>query len=278
MGAVAPGAPRLAARTWLGLARGVGLATALVAGAAEACRQAPEAAAVPGSLIQAPGDDPAAIHSAWYEGLSDVYAHGVLGDALEPTRLHALSAESSAACGMAVEAGAGFVFEDIAPRLADVDGDGRPEVIAVRSRFDAGAQLIVYAARDGALIPLATTPHIGQRNRWLAPAAAADLDGDGAVEIAYVDRPHLARTLRVWRYGAGALREVGSLPGVTNHRIGEPVISGGLRVCGAGPEIVLASADWSRLLAVRFDGNRFATADLGPWSAAAAREALSCAR
>jgi hypothetical protein len=48
-------------------------------------------------------------------------------------------------------------------------------------------------------VPLASTPWIGQRFRWLAPVAAADLDGDGAMELAYVDRPHLARTLRVWR-------------------------------------------------------------------------------
>jgi len=238
----------------------------------------PEATAVPGSLTRLVTDDPGALQSAWYEDLTDTYPHGVLGDALEPTVLRASSGETSAACGLTVEAGDGFAFEDIAPRLADVDGDGRPEVIAVRSAFDAGAQLIVYAARAETLVPLAATPHIGRANRWLAPAAIADLDGDGAVEIAYVDRPHLARTLRIWRYDDGDFRQVGTRPGVTNHRIGEAFISGGLRRCGNGPEIVLASADWRRLLALRFDGAEFATTDLGPWSQDAAKEAVSCAR
>lgn len=41
------------------------------------------------------------------------------------------------------------------------------------------------------------------------------------------------------------------LPGLTNHRIGEDVISGGLRDCGQGPELVLASSDWTRLMRVR---------------------------
>ncbi|MDB2407578.1 VCBS repeat-containing protein [Jannaschia sp.] len=233
---------------------------------------------MPGSIATFATDDPQALHTAWYEGLSNAYPHGVLGDALEPTVLRAMSDASADACAPVVEAGPGFVFEDIAPRLADVDGDGRPEVIAVRTAFDAGAQLVVYTAQGDTLVPLAATPHIGRRNRWLAPAAIADLDGDGAVEIAYVDRPHLAKTLRIWRYADGTFREVAAATGVTNHRIGEAFISGGLRRCGDTPEIVLASADWSRLLAVTFDGRGIAARDLGRWSASAAEEALSCAR
>jgi hypothetical protein len=54
---------------------------------------------------------------------------------------------------------------------------------------------------------LAATPHIGSANRWLAPIGAADLDGDGRVEIAYVDRPHLARTLRIWRTFTRRMRQ-----------------------------------------------------------------------
>jgi hypothetical protein len=177
---------------------------------------------------------------------------------------------------LAVAAGPGHVFEDVAPRLADIDGDGAPEIVAVRASFAQGAQLVVYAARDGRLTLLAATPYVGQANRWLAPAAIGDLDGDGAVEIAYVDRPHLARTLRVLRWDGAGLSEVAAVSGVTNHRIGEPFISGGPRDCGAGPEIVLASADWTRMLAVRFDGRSLRARDIGPWSRAGAEAALRC--
>jgi len=57
---------------------------------------------------------------------------------------------------------------------------------------------------------------------------AADLDGDGFVEVAFIDRPHLAKVLRVWRYVDGDFAEVAVMDGVTNHRIGEPDIAGGI--------------------------------------------------
>ena len=234
------------------------MALLLSATAAEACRAMPTGRAdvVRSSVIERPSGNPNHLTRAWYSGLSDRYGHGVLGDALEPTVLHAMSAGTSAQCGLSVEAGAGHVFEDTAPRLVDVTGDGAPEVIAVRSSLERGAQLVVYApSGDGrSLGPIAATPYIGTRNRWLAPVGAADLDGDGHVEVAFVDRPHLAKVLRVWRYRDGDFREVAAAEGFTNHRIGEADIAGGVRDCGQGPEMIVASADWSRLLAVRYDG------------------------
>ena len=94
---------------------------------------------------------------------------------------------------------------------------------------------------------------------------ATDLDGDGAIEIAFVDRPHLAKILRVSRFDGGTFREVGAFEGVTNHQIGWDFIAGGVRICGAEPEMVVASGDWSRVLAVRFDGQSFAKRTLGPY-------------
>jgi hypothetical protein len=108
-------------------------------------------------------------------------------------------------------------------------------VVVVETDPDLGAQLAVYALRQGALVKAAATPHIGQRFRWLAPVGVADLNGDGVTDIAYVDRPHLAKTLRVWSWAPGGLTEIAALEGVTNHRIGDEVIWGGLRDCGRGP-------------------------------------------
>lgn len=106
----------------------------------------------------------------------------------------------------------------------------------------------------------------------MAPAAIGDLDGDGRVELAYVDRPHLRRELVFVRLEAGQMVEIARLPGLTNHRIGEDFITSGLRDCGTGPEVVLANADWTRLVAATPRGQR----DLGPFSAAAFRAALAC--
>ena len=127
------------------------------------------------------------------------------------------------------------------------------------SHQNLGAQLAIYRPDpDNRTFELiATTPYIGRRNRWLAPVGVADFNGDGQMDIAYVDRPHLARTLRVWSFvpgglaGTGELREIASAGGFSNHRIGEDFITGGVRDCGAGPEMVLADAGWTSVMVAR---------------------------
>ena len=168
-----------------------------------------------------------------------------------------------------------LVFEDTAPRLADLDGDGAPEVIAVESAQTGGARLAVWGPQGR----LAATPHIGQRNRWLAPVGAADLDADGIVEIAYVDRPHLARLLRVWQYRDGGMHEIAQHAGVTNHRIGWPDIPGGIRTCNGHVEMILADGGWRDILALRFDGRTFARRVLAPYDGKTSLDrALTCPR
>ncbi|MGR3435075.1 MAG: VCBS repeat-containing protein, partial [Shimia sp.] len=50
-----------------------------------------------------------------------------------------------------------------------------------------------------------------------------------------------------------------------NHRIGERDIAGGVRACpGRAPEMILADAGWTRVLGITWDGEEFATRDLGP--------------
>ena len=166
------------------------------------------------------------------------------------------------------------VFEDVAPRLVDIDNDGLREVMVVETSIAAGARLAIY---DSAGTVKAATPYIGRTHRWLAPVGAADMDGDGFVEVAYVDRPHLAKTLRVWRYVDGALVLVAEQAGVTNHRIGESDIGGGMRVCDGVVEAVTASADWQRVIATRLVKDRPVSRDLGPHTGRASlTAALGC--
>ncbi|MEO0937254.1 MAG: VCBS repeat-containing protein [Pseudomonadota bacterium] len=239
---------------WRGLARGAGLAAALVAGGASA--QSVE--------IREDG------FVARFEAPTDRYGHAIMGDLPEWGRL-CLGPAGAEVCTTLPQT---RVFEDIAPRLADVDSDGVPEAVVVEASFSAGAALVVY--RYGPELERIATPPIGTRNRWLAPAAIADLDGDGTVEIAYIDRPHLAKTLRIWRYTGSALEPVASAPGLTNHRIGDPFIEGGLRDCGAGPEIITADARWRNVMASRLVEGRIETRGLGPYSAQAMMDALGC--
>ena len=195
--------------------------------------------------------------AARYADPTTRYAHAVLGDAIEHGTLvlHYGPNQIRHIISLPAER----VFEDTTPRLADIDGDGQDEAIVVESHRDQGARLAVY---NGAGL-MAATPYIGQRFRWLAPVGAADLDGDGRVELAYIDRPHLAKTLRIWRFEGGTLRELAQQGGLTNHRIGERDIAGGIRDCGAGPEMIVASGDWLDLRAARFDGTEITVTTIG---------------
>lgn len=204
------------------------------------------------------------------------YAHGILGDTVEySAMLLRLSDGSSFRIGFAPGT---RLFEDIAPRLWDVSGDGAPEVVVIETDPPQGAQLSIYGLNaDGMPAKLTSTPHIGRTNRWLSPIGAADLDGDGAIEIAYIDRPHLAKTLRIWRYDNGKLRHLADLEGLTNHKIGWDFIPGGIRDCGQGPEIVTADGAWARIMATTFRDGQFSSRAIGSYTGPADLDAaLNC--
>ncbi len=233
-----PKAPRLPARLWQSGTRGALLASSLwLMGAATD--------AIANTITAAHFTEP-----------TTRYPHGVLGDNVEYGALELMVDGEILTVSLPLDR----VFEDLAPRLVDIDLDGALEVMVVESQNQTGAQLAVYNALGE---KIAATPHIGTRFRWLAPIGAADLDGDGYIEIAYIDRPHLAKTLRIGRFKDGALTEIASLPGLTNHKIGEDFISGGIRDCDNGPEIIVTSADWSRIISVTYK-NGWHMTNIGP--------------
>lgn len=220
----------------------------------------------------------AEILSARYDDPTTRYAHGVLGDTVEYGSL-ILKVAGSDGTGFRKSLILRFtlpdarVFEDLEPRLADVDGDDLPEVIVIESDARLGASLAIYDETG----KIASTPFIGRTNRWLAPLGAADLDGDGKIELAYIDRPHLAKTLRIWRFDDSALKHVADKPGLTNHRIGEDFISGGIRTCKGQQEIVSASGDWSRVMISTLENGRINSRDDGPFKGQKSlRDALKC--
>ena len=200
------------------------------------------------ALTAASASFAAEIVSATYGQPTTRYQHGVLGDDIEYGALEIALSDGSRVTLTLPES---RVFEDLEPRLVDVDLDGAPEVVTVESSATQGARLSIYDEMG----LVAATPYIGRSNRWLAPISAADLDGDGAVEIAYIDRPHLAKTLRIWRFENGNLNEVISKAGYTNHRIGWDFIVGGLRECDQGPEMIVATGNWSQIVSIKLDGN-----------------------
>lgn len=179
-------------------------------------------------LVFSPASD-SQIEWVAFTGATDRYAHGVLGDAIE-------------ASGIAAKVRGGEVvtvqlnrdvYEDIDPRLVQLDGDRDEglEIVVLQSKPSGGGSVAVYGLLDNddgtqRLSRLAQTPYIGTPNRWLNVAGIADYDGDGRTEIAVVETPHIGGELQFWRYITGddmlanRLDKVAARRGFSNHAIG----------------------------------------------------------
>ena len=118
---------------------------------------------------------------------------------------------------------------------------------------------------------------IGTRFRWLTRIGIADFTGDGLPEIAYLEMPHLARRLVLVGLRGDRFVPLARRDGLRDHRIGEAFVTGGLRDCGAGPELVLSTGDWRRTARVRFTDGKLVAVDDGAFAGRPSLEAtLSC--
>ena len=205
--------------------------------------------ALPGSTIATGTRD---ITRAWLAAPTKRYGHAVLGDAIEAGSLIIETADGKS---HTVALGDDAVFEDLTPRLADLDGDGRDEIVVVKSYLARGAALAVIAQRKGRYSVVAETPPLGAPNRWLNPAGIADFNGDGKIDIALVRQPHVIGALELWTFEKDRLRQTASLNGFSNHMAGSPALdlSAAADIDGDGaPDLILPSLDRSRLRVVSF--------------------------
>lgn len=192
------------------------------------------------------------IAEAWLVVPTERYDHGVLGDAIEAGGLLVRLKDGGERRLLLPET---EVFEDLFPRLADLDRDGADEIIVVRSSLQGGAVLTVYGLVGDELQLVAEGPANLSAHRWLNPVGAADFDGDGVTEVAYVETPHIGGILRILSLQDGRLVEEASMAGYSNHRIGsrELGLSAILDFDEDGlPEILLPSARRRSLRVLRY--------------------------
>lgn len=161
------------------------------------------------------------IKAAWLAGPTARYDHGVLGDAVEA---RALKVETGAGRILSYTLPEDAVFEDLTPRLVDLDGDGRDEIVVVRSTAASGAAVAVLGIRGDGLALVAESAAIGTAHRWLNPVGAGDFDGDGRKEIAVVQTPHIGGILILYRVVGTRLVEFARAPGYSNHVLGSTVL------------------------------------------------------
>lgn len=165
-----------------------------------------------------------------FEEPSRDYPHEALGSAVHARTLVVTErrpapptseAKPVAAETTRIPAGEGAVFEDREPHLVDLDGDGSPEILAVRSYRERGSALAVVGRRAGTWQVLAETPPDGEPFRWLNPVVPTGPAAKGTSGLlALVRRPHLDGVLQLWRFADGRLSLVAERPGYANHVYG----------------------------------------------------------
>jgi hypothetical protein len=157
------------------------------------------------------------IARAWLAEPTDRYDGGVLGDKVEAG---ALVIELRDGRRQTVHLKADAVFEDIKPRIVDLDGDGHDDVVVVKSYLRRGSALAVIAERKGRYDIVAETPALGAAGRWLDPAGIGDFTGDHRTDVALVRQPDAEGVLEVWSWRDDRLQKVAEMPDTANYVIG----------------------------------------------------------
>jgi len=208
----------------------------------------PEGALPDGKVVAGSRD----IARVWLAEPTTRYDHGILGDKIEAG---ALVIETRDGKRQTVRLKDDAVFEDLEPRLADLDGEGRDSIVVVKSYLKRGSALAVVAARHGKYEIVAETPPLGAAHRWLDPAGIADFNGDGKADLALVRQPHVVGSLELWTWSGGALRKTAELPDIANHIAGTRAIDMAAVADFDGdkiPDIAAPSLDRTHLRIVSF--------------------------
>ena len=149
-------------------------------------------------------------------GPTDIYQHGVLGDRIEASSITLVSTYPTPKILKVILIPKPWVIEGIAPIWADLNGDGKRELIVTLSSQTDGGKIAVFS-ETGTLI--AEGPGIGRGFRWRNQMAIAPYGPDGELELSAVLTPHIGGTVEFYRWKENRLEIVASIPGFTSHVI-----------------------------------------------------------
>ncbi len=184
------------------------------------------------------------------------YVHDVLGDDLESAGLIIFDMGFGQVIGR-VSLPDEQVFEGISPLWADVNGDGRFDIVTTVSDEANGARIRVYGV-DGT--PVAEGPAIGLGGRWRHQLAWAAFGADGENLLAEVLTPHIGGIVGFFRFDASTnrLERVARADGYTSHVINsrnlDMAVAGDFNGDGQA-ELVLPTQSLDRIAGLALDAD-----------------------
>lgn len=196
----------------------------------------------------------------WLGSPTQRYPHAALGSGVHAGSVHArVRVADGAWHTVSHTLPVHRVLEDRVPRLHDLDGDGRDELLLIEADATRGAALVVLGVRTSAngaptLVELARGPHAGSSFRWLNPVGVADFDSDGRLDVASVTTPHIGGVLTLHHFRPPHLLPYARHLDVSNHRMGslEQRLAVVVPVAGGRPVTVLPDMTHRALQALRW--------------------------
>ncbi|RXK46677.1 hypothetical protein [Halorientalis pallida] len=171
-------------------------------------RRFPVSALPDGRIVHVGGSDYALLGDA-----TNRYGHGALGNQEEGGSIVFFDASVPDVTAR-TRVGPPEVIEGLAPMVADLDGDGEPEVIVTVADSENGARIAVYD-RDGRR--RARGPIYGPG--WRHQLAVAPFAGQGP-ELAVTQKPHVDHVVEFYRLDDSQLSIVAEYPNVESHTYG----------------------------------------------------------
>lgn len=194
------------------------------------------------------------IKTAWFAKPTSRYKHGVLGDEIEAAQLRVITHSGKT---LMVELEQQRVFEDLTPRVVDLDGDDKDEIIVVESDENYGASLSVFGIKDGLLQRITATEFLGQPYRWLNPAGIGDFDADGSLDIALIATPHIGGILKLYHYNKTGLSLFAQKRDVSTHSIGSTELALAAVVAGTPDKLLLPNQNHTSLQLIEWNSGKW---------------------